>query len=202
MNNFKTTGLLTTRNMVRISILALIGAVLTIVNFTIPVFFPPFLSIDIGDVPSVVGTVTMGPLAGVLIQLIKNLVKFVVDTSTAGVGEFANFIIGVSYILPFAFFYKLWPGGKGFLIGAVAGTLGMMIVGAFSNYFIFVPFYAGLFGGMDVILGIASAVNVYITDLFTLVVIGITPFNLLKGSLTSIVAYAVYRTLKPFLSKM
>lgn len=195
------TALLSTKNMVRISMLSLLGAIFTILNFTIPFFFPPFLSIDVGDVPSVVGAIFMGPGAGVLIQFIKNVVKALVDTSTGGVGEFANFIIGTSYILPFAFVYHRLKGLKGFVIGSISGTLSMMLVGAFANYFVFVPFYATLFGGMETVIAVANAVNPNITDPVTLIIIGITPFNLLKGTLTSIVAFLVYRSIKPIIER-
>lgn len=201
MYNLRGSGSFTTKNIVKISILSLIGFILTMINFNVPIF-PPFLLLDIGDVPTVIGTIAMGPWAGIAIQLVKNLIKVVIAPSVAGVGELANFVIGVSYVVPFAFVY--FHGkikSKNFLLGAIAGTLGMMIVGAISNWLIFLPIYAMLLGGMDTIIEMASTVNENITNAFTLVIVAITPFNLLKGSLTSIVAYVVYKSIKPILQK-
>lgn len=209
-NNAKLGGLLTTRNMTRISLLSMMGAVLTIFNWSNVPGFPPFLSLDIGDVPSVVGTLAMGPWAGVLIQLLGNIVKVVVSTSTMGIGELANFLIGTSYILPFALAYHLFSKTKvRFIVAAIFGTIGMMIMGAIGNYFIFLPLYAHfMFNGMEPIISFAATVtpvlglineNWVITDVWSLIIIGITPFNMLKGFITSLVAFFVYRAIKPIL---
>ena len=193
-------GLLTTRNMVRISLLSMMGAILqNVLRLPTVPGFPIFLSLDMADVPTVVGTITMGPIAGILIQLLKNIISGLLTSSTAGVGELANFLIGVAYVIPFYFVYKK----TNFILGAVAGTIGMMVMGALANYFILLPFFAFVMGwGMESIISSGYDANTSINSVFTLIVFAILPFNLLKGAVTSIIAYLIYRSLKPILHRL
>lgn len=191
----------TTQQLVKISILAVIGTILTIINISVP-GFPPFLKLDLGNIPALVGAIAMGPTAAVFIELIKNLLKFIVDTSTGGVGEFANFMVGIGYIIPFALIYKKNPTKKGFIIGATIGVILMTIMGAILNYFVLIPMYAILMGGQDLIVSMAAVANSYITDLRTLIIIGIIPFNIFKGVIVSVVGYALYQSLKPVINRL
>jgi len=191
----------TTQQMVKISILAVIGTILTIINMSVP-GFPPFLKLDLGNIPAVIGAIAMGPMAAVFIELIKNLLKFIVDTSTGGIGEFANFMVGIGYIIPFAIIYKKNPTKKGFIIGATVGVIVMTIMGAVLNYFVLIPMYAILMGGQELIISMAAVANSSITDLRTLILIGIIPFNMFKGIVVSVVGYALYQSLKPVINRL
>lgn len=199
--NSQENRILSTQKMVRISILAVIGAILTILNMDVP-GFPTFLSIDLGNIPAVIGAITMGPLPAVFIELIRNLIKFILDSSTGGIGEFANFMMGIGYIIPFAIIYNKMPNKKGFLIGAIIGTIIMTIMGAILNYFVLIPLFSVLMGGLDLIISMASMANSSITDLRTLILLAIIPFNIFKGIVITVVGYLLYRSLKPALHKM
>lgn len=196
-------GLLTTRNMIKISLLSMIGAVLTmeIFQLVIPIF-PIFLKLDMGDVPTIVGLLTMGPVAAVIIQILGIVVKTIVaGTSTGGIGELANIIIGISYILPFGIVYTLVKNPKyKFIAGAITGSIAMAVAGALANLFILLPLYANWMGGMDQVVAFAGVLR--ITDVQSLIVIGIIPFNLVKGAFTSLVGYLVYKSLRPVLHRI
>ena len=92
-------GLFETSAMVKIGMLSGLGMVLMLLNFPLPIF-PTFLKIDFSDAPALVGTFYMGPAAGVLIQLLKNILKVIVENNTGGVGELANFLVGTAYVIP------------------------------------------------------------------------------------------------------
>ena len=200
-NQSKPGGILSTRNMVRISLLSLLGAILTIINAPIPIF-PVFLKLDMGDVPTVVALLMMGPIPAIIVQVMGVVVKFIVAGSeTGGIGELANIIIGVSYILPFGVVFSLLKNNKyNFLAGAITGSVMMAVAGAVANIFLLLPLYASWMGGMEQVIAFAEIAG--ITDVTTLIVMGIIPFNLVKGAFTSLVGYFVYRSIKPILHRL
>ena len=143
----------------------------------------------------------MGPLAGVLIELIKIILNLCINGSvTAGVGELANFVIGIALVLPAALIYKRKKTKKGAIVGLVTGTLFMTISGCFINAYVMLPTYAKAFGmPIEALVGMGSAVNANITDLFTFVMFAVVPFNLLKGVLVSIIVLLIYKKISPIL---
>jgi len=140
----------------------------------------------------------MGPVAGITIQLIKNILHFITRTSTGGVGEISNFIVGGSFVLISSGIYHINKTKRNAVIGSIAATIGMAIVGALSNYFIIIPFYSKLMP-IDVIISMGTAVNALITDKFTLVLYGVIPFNLIKGIILSLATASIYKKVAPLL---
>jgi len=185
-----------TRHMVRISILGLLGYVLLLFNFPLPIF-PSFIKIDIANLPGIIASVTMGPMAGAGVELVKNLVKALLSSETIGIGEISNFICGISLVMPIGFIYKMLPNLKGYVLGSAVGVLALAIIASISNYFFIIPMYALAFGGMEAIVGFASKVNANVSDLSTLIVFSIIPFNLLKGTLNVVLGYAIYKFIRP-----
>ncbi|NLK97613.1 MAG: ECF transporter S component [Epulopiscium sp.] len=186
-----------TSNLVKMGLLSALAFILMRLDFPIP-GFPPFLKMDVSDIPSVIGALAMGPAAGVIIQFAKAFLYMVSGSDTGFVGPLANFIVGAAYVLPLGLVYKYKPNLKGFIIGCFGGTISMAAVGGLMNYFVMIPFYAVLFGmGVDVIVAMGTKVNASITDLKTLVLYSIVPFNLLKASGISILGYGVYKALQP-----
>lgn len=155
-----------------------------------------FLRIELSDIPAIIGGIQFGPLAGVFIELIKNLVKVITATKTAGVGELANFIVSIAYVIPVSILYHSIKGKKKYALTFGSGIIAMTVAGYVVNYFITVPLYATLYGGIDNIISIAQATIPGIKDLNTLVLLGITPFNIVKGLLISIVGYYCYKLLR------
>ena len=191
---------LNTRMIAQIGMLGAIAVVLMLFEIPLP-FAPSFYEIDLSEVPVLIGCFSMGPLAGVLIELIKIILNLCINGSmTAGVGELANFVIGCALVLPAAFIYKRKKTKKAAIIGLVTGTIFMTIFGCFINAYVMLPTYAKAFGmPIEALIELGSAVNASITDLFTFVMFAVVPFNLLKGVLDSVIVIAIYKKISPIL---
>lgn len=188
--------------MIKVSILGAIGYVLMMFDFPLPMF-PAFLQIDLGDLPALIGSFALGPLSGVGIEFIKCLLYFITGNSTtAGVGDLSNFVIGSTFVGTAGLIYKYNKTRFSAMLACVVGTIFMTVLGVFSNYFIMIPFYASAFGmPIDAIVQMGSKVNASITDLFTLVIFGIVPFNILKGAMLSLITMFIYKKISPLLKK-
>ena len=183
---------------VKIGMLGAIAVVLMLFEIPLP-FAPSFYEIDFSEVPVLVGTFAMGPFAGALIELIKILLNFVITgTSTAGVGELANFIIGCSFCVPAGLIYRMHRTRKNALIGMAVGTICMTAIGRIVNAFVLLPTYAAAFGmPIDALVEMGTAVNPSITSLTTFVMFAVAPFNLLKGVLVSLIVFLIYKKISP-----
>lgn len=181
--------------------IGMLGAIATVLMlFEIPLpFAPAFYQIDLSEVPVMVGCFTMGPVAGAVIELIKILLNFALNgTITAGVGEIANFLIGCALVVPAGMIYRKKRTRKGAIAGMAAGTVFMTIVGCFLNAYILLPTYAKAFEmPIDALIGMGSALNKNISDLFTFVAFAVAPFNLLKGVLVSLIVFLIYKKISP-----
>lgn len=184
--------------MTKIAMLSVLAFVLMQFSFPIPIF-PSFLKLDAGDLPALIGGFAMGPLAGVAIVAIKNVLHLF-QTTTAGVGELSNFLVGCSIVIPSALIYKQSKTKKSALIGLLAGTLAMPLVGALTNYFIIIPFYSNIMP-IDVIIGLGTAVNPRVSTVETLILYGVVPFNFVKASVLSLLTLLLYKHISPILSK-
>ncbi len=188
------------RHMAQMGMLAAISVVLMLFEIPLP-FAPAFYEIDFSEVPVLVGSFAMGPLAGAGIEFLKILLNFAVNgTDTAGVGEFANFLIGCALVVPAALVYRKRRTKSGAVIGMIVGTAFMTFVGCFLNACVLLPAYAKAFGmPMDALVEMGAAVNHYITDLTTFAVFAVAPFNLLKGFLVSLIVLLIYKKIRPVL---
>lgn len=179
---------------VKVGLLSAIALILMYLEFPIPFLFPSFLQMDFSDVPALVGGFALGPVAGVLIGLIKNLFHIMTKSDTAWVGPLANFITGIAFVVPASVIYRYMHTKKGALLGLLVGTVSMTVVMAFANYYIFLPLYETVLGyPMAAIVGMGTMVNPNITDLKTLIILGTAPFNFLKGTAVSVVTLTLYK---------
>ena len=146
------------RTMAQIGMLSAIATVLMLFEIPLP-FAPSFYEIDFSEVPILIGSFAMGPLAGAAIELIKILLNFAINgTMTAGVGEIANFLIGCSLVVPAALIYHKKHTRTGAVAGMAAGTVFMTVVGCFLNAFVLLPAYAKAFGmPIDGLVGMGTA---------------------------------------------
>lgn len=192
----------TTRNMVKISVLGVISVVLMLFDIS-SWFAPPFLKLDIADLPSLIGAFAMGPMAGVLVQLLKNILHVLVEGSiTGGVGELSNFLVGSTFAYTAGFIYYKKKNFKNAIIGLVVGVITMTIFASLSNYFVIFPLYAKVFGWpMEKLIGMGSAVNKFVVDYKTLILFAVVPFNILKGIVVSSVTLLLYKKVSPILHK-
>ena len=184
------------------AIFSAISGVLMVME--IPLFFAPgFYKLDISEMPVLICTFYLGPVAGVTAELLKVMVKLLIKgTSTAFVGDFANFVVGCSFILPASIIYHARPGRKTALIGLGVGTLVLTVFGSLFNGFYLIPKFAVLFGmPMDAIVAMGTKVNAAITDVWTLVAFAVVPFNLVKGVAVSALTFLLYKRVSPILHK-
>jgi riboflavin transporter FmnP len=192
-----------TKVLVKAALLTIIAVVLQALEFLIPFlpFVPPFLKFELSDIPAILGAFALGPAAGVSIELVKNIIHFVLGLNpTGGVGELANFLIGSAMVIPAGLIYMKHKSKKSALIGMLAGIVCMVIVGAVFNYYVLLPFY-GKVMPIQAIIDMSAAANPLIVDMKTLVLYGVIPFNLIKGILISIVTLLIYKRISPILHK-
>lgn len=184
------------------AIFACMAGVLMLIE--IPLFFAPgFYKMDLSELPILICTFYLGPVAGVAAELVKIMVKLLLKgTTTAFVGDFANFFVGCSLVLPASIIYHTRRGKRSALIGMVIGTLVMTIFGSFFNAIYLLPKFASLYGmPLEAIIGMGTAVNAAITDVTTLVLFAVVPFNLLKGVVVSVLTFLLYKRISPILHK-
>lgn len=184
----------------QIGMLGAIAVVLMLFEVPLP-FAPTFYKIDLSEVPVLIGSFAMGPMAGAFIELVKILLNFLINgTDTAGVGELANYFIGISMCVPAALVYQKLHSKKGAIIGSAVGTVTMTIFGCFINAYIMLPAYASAFQmPLDKLIAMGAALNGNITNLFTFVVFAVAPFNLVKGVAVSVIVLLVYKKIRPIL---
>lgn len=180
------------RNLVKVGILAAMSFILMFIQFPIPVA-PPFMKVDLADVPALIGGFSMGPLYGVLIQLIKNILNLS-KTSTGGVGEISNFIVGGLFVFVSASIYKRKKTKKNATIAMICGMLIMTLAATLSNAFVIFPLYGKAMGvEMSAFVAMAHKTNTLVNSYFTMMIFAIVPFNLIKGSIEILVTKLLYK---------
>ena len=196
----KTPELSSTNRMVKISVLAVIAFIIMLFEVSVPLF-PGFLKMDLSDVPPLLGAFALGPMAGVVIELIKNILHVVIrGTYTAAVGELSNFILGAIFVFTAGSIYLIKKDKKHAIIGMLLGTTFMSIAGILTNYYMIIPFYTKAMGlPLDTIIEMGTIANPRIIDLKTMIIYGVTPFNILKGIVISVVVSLIYKKLSSIL---
>ena len=194
MESKKTVG--STRELVTIGLFSALAYVLMLLESP---GYLGFLRIEFSDVPAILGGLGYGPAAGVFIELIKNLIK-VLSTKTIGAGELSTFLVGSAFVIPLSIIYRKWKGKHKLLVGYVVSVISMCIAGMLVNYFITVPIYSNMFGGMEALIGFVGGMTPgflpTIDSIWKLIVIGITPFNVVKGTMMAVVSYYVFKLVK------
>ncbi len=189
-----------TRNMVSIAMLAAVAVVLMLFEFPLP-FLPPFYKIDASELPVIIGAFAMGPWAGALIELIKILLNLLLDgTTTAFVGEFANFLIGCSYVVPASLVYYYRKSKKNAVLGLVLGTVTCAVVGCLLNAYLLLPAYSKAFHmEIEALIAMGTAANKAIDSMFTFVLFATAPLNILKCGLVSVFTMLIYKPISRIL---
>lgn len=184
--------------LIKISLMGVIAFVIMFLEFAIPIF-PSFLKIDISDIPAIITGFALGPIAGVAVELVKNILHLF-RTSTSGIGELANFLVGSAFVFPAAYLYSKKKDKKTAIMGMMIGTISMAVVGGIANYYILLPFYSN-FIPIEAIVGMAAAVNSLVVDLKTLILYAIIPFNLVKGIVLTLITIPVYKKVSKVLHR-
>ena len=189
----KENRLLTTKNVVLMGMFGALAGVLMIFELPLPFIAPSFYGLDLSEVPVLVGTFALGPVAGAVMEVVKILIKLVLKpTSTGFVGELANLTFGCAMVVPAGLIYKYHKTKKAAMIGLIAGTVMMSVVGIIGNALVMLPFYSN-FMPLDTIIAAGAAINPAISNVWTVAVICVGPFNVVKGIVVSLITVLVYK---------
>ncbi len=187
--------------LIKISLLAVMAFLLMYIEVPLPIF-PEFLKIDISDLPALLGAFALGPIAGVVIELFKNILHGMLASKTAFIGELANFLVGSCLILVSGLIYKARKSKGGAIAGLLIGVVCMSIFASILNYFVILPLYEKVLGfPIAAVVGMGSKINNNIKDLNSFVIWMIIPFNFLKGIVISAMTLALYKRVSPILHK-
>lgn len=192
--------IITTQKIAMVGLFGALSAIFMMFEFPLP-FAPGFYKLDFSELPVMIITFAFGPVAGILTEFIKILLKVMFrSTSTAFVGELANFCVGASLILPASILYIFNKTRKGALLGSIAGTLAMTVFGSAFNAIYLLPKFAQLYGvDLSVLIGRGTEVNHAVSNLTNFILLIVVPLNLLKGTLVSGITIVLYKKLSPVL---
>lgn len=188
------------RNIVQIGILSALAFLLMSLEF--PLWFAPgFYRLDLSELPVLIGAFAMGPVAGILIEFVKILLYFFIHgSSTAGVGDLANFIFGCCLVVPASVMYQRKKTRKNAMIGMAVGTVVMAAAAWIINALILLPLYAAAFHmPLSAIIAMGTKVNASVNSLSTFVLLIVVPFNLFKGVVVSLLTLLLYKRVSPIL---
>lgn len=187
---------LNTRYVAVTGMLSAIGFILMYIEFSVP-FMPPFIKLDLSELPALIGAFAYGPSCGILICLIKNLLHMPVST-TACVGEFANFLLGAIFVGTAGLIYKKKKTKKNAAIAAIVGTILMGIASVPVNYFITYPFYYN-FMPKEAVLAAYQLIVPSMKSILQCLICFNFPFTTLKGLISVVISLVVYKHLSPIL---
>ncbi|MGG0642720.1 ECF transporter S component [Sporosarcina gallistercoris] len=180
------------RVMILVAILGSISTVLMQFNFPLPAL-PGFLKIDFSEIPAVLAVMTLGPVAGILVELLKNILHWFLSGSPTGVpvGEIANFVTGILFIMPIYFIFNKFRNSRGLTAGLLAGTVSMAAGMSLLNYLVFLPAYTYFL----------NAPPVTGDGLYKMIVLGILPFNLIKGAILMAISLLLFKSMQNWISQ-
>ncbi len=185
--------LLTTKNVVLMGMFSALAAVLMLFEIPLPFIAPSFYGLDLAEVPILVGTFALGPAAGVIMEVVKVLIKLLMKpTSTGFVGEFANIVIGCALVVPAGLVYHFKRTKKGAMMAMVMGSVFMSVTGIAVNALVMLPFYSNLMP-LENIIAAGAAINPTVSNIWTFAIICVGPFNLIKGAVVSLITSLVYK---------
>lgn len=196
--------ILTTRMMTVTGMFSAIALVLYLFDFPLPFLAPGFYKVDFSELPVMIGSFAFGPVAGVMIEFCKIILKILIKgTNTAFVGDLANFVIGCSLLLPASAIYEFVKSKKGAIIGCVAGTLCMTVFGTMFNALYLLPTFVsmGMMPTIDAVVASGAAINPSINSLTGFVCMCVAPLNLLKATVISLITMLIYKPLSPIIKE-
>lgn len=189
------------RRVTIIGICSAIAAVLHMLDFPLLFLAPEFYKLDFSEVPVLLCGFYLGPSATVACEGVKILLKLLLKgTSTAFVGDFANFVVGCSLVLPAAIVYHIRKTRSGAILGLVVGTLTMTVFGSAFNAIYLLPKFSQLYGlPLDTIIAMGTAIHAGIQDITAFVLLCVAPLNLVKGISVSVLTLLLYKRVEKVL---
>ena len=187
-----------TRKLVGTAMLSAVGAILMYIGIKLP-FMPSFITLDMADLPALIGSFAYGPARGAVICVLKNLLHLLIQGSqTGGVGEISNALLGIFFVVPAGLIYNKIKSKKGAFIGALVGAVAMAVMSIFSNYNFVYPVYTN-FMPMEAIIAAYSAINPKVTNLWQALIMFNMPFTFMKGMISLAISMLIYKPLSPIL---
>lgn len=179
------------------AMLSAIAVILMYFDFPIPIIAPGFYKIDFSEVPVLIGSFMLGPCAGVVIEAVKVILHFCMKgTTTAFVGDFANFILGCMYVVPASIIYHIKKTRKMTVVSLAIGGIILVIAGMALNAWYLLPKYSELYGlPMDTLIAMGTKVNASIKDVFSFVALAVAPFNVIKAVIDGVITVVLYKYL-------
>ncbi len=186
------------RHVAYMAMFAALAGVLMLIEVPLVFLAPDFYKLDLSEIPVLICAFSMGPAAGVTCEFLKVVLKLLLKgTTTAFVGDFANFVVGCSFVLPASVIYHTHRTLKGAVASLAAGGLIMTVFGSLFNAVYLIPAFARLYKvPLDVIIGMAQAVNSRVSSVYTMAALCVAPFNLVKALLVSLVTLPLYKRVK------
>ena len=182
-----------------IGIMSAVAAVLQFLEFPVPLM-PSFIKFDFSDLPGLITAFAFGPIAGIAVSLLKNVIHLLV-TQSGGVGELANFIIAAFFTGTAGLIYKLKKSRSGALIASLCGSLTAALAGVAANYFIIYPIYYKIAMPEEAILGMYQSILPSVDSVFKSLLIFNLPFTFIKGLMISLICFLIYKKLSPILKE-
>ena len=186
-------------NVRKLTVTAMLSAVATVLmffSFNVPLM-PSFIKLDLSELPALIAAFSMGPVAGAVVCLVKNLVNLFFST-TGGVGELSNFLLGCCFVVPAGIVYQRKQNLFGAAVGSVSGAAAMAVLSVFTNYFVVYPIYTN-FLPMDAIMGMYQAINPNVETLWQALLMFNMPFTFIKGLCSVVITLLIYKGIAPVL---
>lgn len=187
----------TTRALVVTAMLSAIGYVLMLLNFSVP-FMPSFIKLDISELPALIASFSLGPVYGVAVCLVKNLLNML-QTQTFGIGDLSNFLLGTMFVLPAGVIYQRMKSRKGALIGSLAGAVIMALGSVLTNIFIVYPIYYQVAMPKEAILSMYQEILPAMKSVEQSVIVFNMPFTFFKAMLSVLVTFLIYKRISPII---
>lgn len=184
------------RFIVMTGVLSAVATVLMMLSFSVP-FMPSFIKMDFSELPALIATFSMGPISGVMVCLIKNLINLPM-TTTGGVGELSNFLLGVCLVLPAGLVYRFRKTRRAAFFAALAGSAIMGLASLPLNYFLTYPIYAKILP-IEAIVGMYQAIFPGVDGLFSCLLIFNVPYTFLKGLIDTLLTFVLYKRISPLI---
>ena len=184
------------RTMVMTALLAAVSTVLMFFSINVPLM-PSFIKLDLSELPALIAAFSMGPLSGAVVCLVKNLVNLLF-TTTGGIGELSNFLLGCLFVVPAGLIYRIRKGRAGALAGSLIGAAAMAVLSVFTNYFVVYPIYTQ-FLSMEAIMGMYQAINPNVQNLWQALWVFNAPFTFIKGLISVVVTFLIYKRISPLI---
>ncbi len=184
------------KKMTSTAMLAAVATVLMFFSFNVPLM-PSFIKMDLSELPALIASFAFGPISGMTVCLVKNLIN-VFFTTTGGVGEISNFILGTTFVVPAGIIYQKIKTKKGAIIASFVGAASMAILSIFSNYYLVYPVYTA-FMPMEAIIAAYKAINPNVETLWDALIWFNMPFTFIKGMISVVITMLIYKPIEPIL---